>query len=315
MGTIVVLILIFVFFSAFFSGTEMAFISSDKIKIRNWAEEGSDSAKKVAAMQEKPEAFLTSILIGNNVVHVLGTAILTYGFEVYFNIRSEWMVAAVMTPLLLIFGEMVPKDYSRLRSDSVMLKYCDILALILKLLKLPTKFILNMIHVILKPFGGTEEKSIFVSEEELRSLIEESTHAGVVESHEKQMIDAILDFEHTKTDSAMLPLDKVTKTDIHSTVGDIKQLASRTKSRMVLVYEEDPSIVVGMIYVFDILFEEDDKKGLGEFLRAPIFLAATSSLETSFLTLQQRRQSYAVVTDSEGEAIGVVPIEKLLVYK
>jgi len=82
---------------------------------------------------------------------------------------------------------------------------------------------------------------------------------------------------------------------------------------MVLVYEELPSIIVGMIYVFDILFEEDEKRGLKDYLRSPIFLPRSTSIEMAFLTLQEKRQSYAVVMDSRREVVGVAPIENLLV--
>jgi CBS domain containing-hemolysin-like protein len=82
---------------------------------------------------------------------------------------------------------------------------------------------------------------------------------------------------------------------------------------MVLVYEEIPSIIVGMIYVFDLLFEEDEKKGLKNYLRAPIFLPRSTSNEKAFLTLQEKRQSFALVTDMKREVIGAVPIERLLV--
>ncbi|MDD5672107.1 MAG: hypothetical protein PHN49_10750, partial [Candidatus Omnitrophica bacterium] len=86
-----------------------------------------------------------------------------------------------------------------------------------------------------------------------------------------------------------------------------------TKSRIVLVYEEIPSIVVGMIYVFDLLFEENEEQSLKNYLRSPVFLSHQTSAETAFLTLQQKRQSVAFVMDTEGEVAGVVPIERLMV--
>ena len=87
--------------------------------------------------------------------------------------------------------------------------------------------------------------------------------------------------------------------------------AHQTGSRIILVYEEIPTLVIGMIYVFDLLFDEDESKGLAEFLRSPIFLSRETSLEKAFLTLQERRQSFALVTDARREVVGVVEIEKL----
>ena len=108
-----------------------------------------------------------------------------------------------------------------------------------------------------------------------------------------------------------MPVEKVAKVEIAQPCAAVREIARKTQSRMVLVYEEIPSIIVGMIYVFDTLFEEDEQRPLQSYLRAPIFVPRNMSIEKAFLTLQQKRQSFAVVTDSYGEVIGVVPIERL----
>jgi CBS domain containing-hemolysin-like protein len=100
---------------------------------------------------------------------------------------------------------------------------------------------------------------------------------------------------------------------ITATIREVKEIARRTQTKMLLVYEEIPSLVVGMIYVFDLLFEGNEDQGLKKYLRSPIFLSKTTSIEKAFLTLQEKRQSFAVVTDTRREVIGVVPIERLLV--
>lgn len=313
MTTIGLLLFLCLYFSAFFSGAEMAYISANKLKIRELAQAGDRLAQKALDLQQNPQQFLTAILIGNNVVHVAATSLLAYGLQRYYNIHNELIVTALLSPVMLIFGEMLPKDYCRIRSQSVLLKYADSLALFMKLIYWPCRLIMMTVDAVMIPFTGKVRKSIFVSEEEFRSLIEESTRSGVLAAHEKQIIDTILDFERIHLDSIMIPLEKVAKIDIHGTVGEVKAMAAKTKARMVLVYEDDPSIVVGMIYVFDLLFEEKDNQGLKNFLRSPIFLSSTASIETAFLTLQQKRQSYVVVTRAAGDVAGVVAIENLLV--
>ena len=151
-----------------------------------------------------------------------------------------------------------------------------------------------------------------MNEEEFRSVIEESTKSGIVAPHEKKLIDTILDFERIHVESVMIPVDKISKVDITAKVGDVKVLARRTHQKMLLVTEEIPTLIVGMIYVFDLLFEKNDEQGLKNYLRSPIFLPRNTSIEKAFLTLQHKRQSFAVVTDAHGEVTGVVPIERLL---
>jgi CBS domain containing-hemolysin-like protein len=112
----------------------------------------------------------------------------------------------------------------------------------------------------------------------------------------------------------MIPVARIPKVNITGTVGSVKELARQTHAKMILVYEEIPIIIVGMIYVFDLLFEENKEERLKNYLRSPIFLPRTTSIEKAFLTLQERRQSFALITDEGGEVIGAVPIERLMAF-
>jgi len=311
MGLLVIFLLCFMF-SAFFSGSEMAFVSASEFKLRELADSGNHAAKKIVRLKSDPQPFLTSVLIGNNIVNVTATAVLTYVFQTYFGISNEWVVTAVMLPLLIVFGEMVPKDFCRQHGQQVLLQSAYVLDFFWNILRLPAVVILKVLGFLLGKEDLERDKSIFVSEKEFRMLIEESTQTGVVEHHEKQLIDMILDFENIRLSSVMTSLEEAAKLDINGTVGDVKRIARQTNSPMVLIYEEMSSIIVGMVYVFDLLFEEDEHQGLKNYLRSPIFLPDHTSLEKTFLTLQQKRQSFAVVTDLYREVLGVVPIERLL---
>lgn len=298
--------------AAFFSGTEMAFTSANKLRFRSLADQKHPLAASVVKLHEMPQQFLISILIGSNLATVAATAIFAYGLEVYAGNHSEWVVTAIVTPLLLVFGGMVPKDYCRYRSEAVLLKYADTLHGIIRLFWIPSRLILKSIDALFHFFGATGHPSIFVSPEEFRSLVEESVRSGIVGHHEKRIIDTILDFEKVRLHVVMTPMDRVARVDLTAQVADVKALAVRTKAKVVLVYEEIPSIIVGIVHVFDLLFEENDKVGLKNYLRSPIFLPSSCSAEEAFLTLQKKRQSFSVVTDSRGNAIGIAPIERLL---
>jgi CBS domain containing-hemolysin-like protein len=306
-------VLIFIL-SAFFSGAEMAFVSADKVRLRKLADGGDSAAKTVMGFYEKPQRFLISILIGNNITQIFTTAILTYIFIQFWKLENQWLVTLIMAPLMIVFGEMVPKDYCRLKANMFLMKNTFWLKLFFAIFYYPAEFFLRSVNFFLPPTEAGARKSIFVNEEEFRSLIEESVRLGVVNRYQKKMIDTILDFERTSVSSVMIPLELVPKVDIAATVGEVKATARETHSRMVLVYEEDPSIVVGMIYVYDLLFENRDDLELKQFLRSPIFLPQGNSVENAFLTLQAKRQSYAVVMSADGDVIGAVPIERLLTY-
>lgn len=312
MTGLAILFVLCVILSFFFSGSEMAFVSGNRAHLRKLAEAGNVSARIISKLYKRPQHFLTTVLIGNNVVNITATAVLTYVMSVHYGVSSEWLVTAMMTPLLLVIGEVVPKDYCRLRAHSFLLTFARVLDLVSRLFSLVTFPILKVVGFFLAPWGVTADKHILVNEKEFRSLIEESAQSGVVSTDEKKMIDTILDFEKIRVENVMVPIKKISVIDIHAKVEDVKKIAAKTRTRMVLVYEEIPSIVVGMVYVFDVLFEESEECSLKKFLRSPLFIPKNTSIEKAFLMLQEKRQSYALVMDRVHEVIGVVSIDNLI---
>lgn len=301
--------------SAFFSGAEMAFVSANKLKLREMADAGDKSARFIMQLQQQPNYFLTAILIANNVVNVAAISIATYIFKEYFHWSSEWAVMLTVAPVLIIFAEMVPKDYGRLTAIPFLLGQTFWLQGFRAVLYGPIIAFFKALKYFWPSFQQNAAHDIFVNEEEFRSLIEESTHQGIVGPQEQKLIHTILDFERIQVQSVMMPAGKVPMVDIHSKIEDVKKIARSTNARMMLVYEEIPSIIMGMVYVFDILWEEEDAQGLHDFLRAPVFIPEDTSLEKAFLMLQKKRQSYAVVTDRAGDIQGVVPIDRLLMFE
>lgn len=309
--------LLFLFFlcfllSAFFAGSEMAFVSTSRIRLREWADQGNRAAALVLKLHEKNDQFLATVLVGNNIANIGATVSFTLILRQWLGIESEWLVTLLLGPALIIFAELLPKDYCRLRSSDVLLRHAVTLTFLSKIFFYPAGLILKCVDFFLKPLGPLRP-NIFVDEEEFRSLIEESARTGVVTGPEKQLIDTILDFEKVHIESVMTPVQSVAKVPITAKVHDVKELARRSGAKMVLVYEEIPQIIVGMIYVFDLLFEENEDEGLKNFLRSPIFLPRQTSLERAFLTLQEKRQSYALVVDAHGNVIGAISVERLLV--
>jgi len=214
--------------SAFFAGIEMAFVSINRLKIRELADAGNNAARIILSLLNHPHHFLTTLLIGNNVVNITLTAIFTLFMVRRFGIENEWIVMALLSPVLLIFGEMLPKDYCRLRSQTILFRYSGLLWFLSKLFYIPTVVVMKGVDLFLAPFRTALNKSIFVSEEEFRHLINESTKTGVVTHDEQRLIETILDFERARIESVMTPLAKVPKVNITSHVSDVKKIAAIT---------------------------------------------------------------------------------------
>ena len=308
--TILLGLVICLFFSAFFSAAEMAFLSTDRVKLRDQAER-DPKTKKLLRLYEDSREFLTSILVGNNIVNILAAVLLTIFLKTQFGIDNEWVITGVLAPLVIVFGETAPKGYGRFRAKGFLVDHAELILLAARIFKWPSQALLAASDLFL---GGQNKnpKNILVNEDEFRFLIEESVRSGVLEEHEKKLVERILDFERIPIERVLIPVSSVPQVELSGKVRDAKEKARKTGSKIVLVYEEIPSIIIGMIYVFDLLFETDEEKGLREYLRSPIFLPKETSLEKAFLTLQAKRQSFALVTDSRREVIGVIHIENLI---
>ena len=298
--------------SAFFSATEMAFLSTDRVKLRDEAERGDPRAGRLLRLYDEPREFLTTLLIGNNLVNITAAVLLTAFLESRLGIHNEWVVTSLLAPILIIFGEIVPKSYGRYRARGLLLDHTNLVLFFDRLLMGPSRLLLQASEILLGGRQGKGGKNIFVSEDEFRFLIEESVRSGVLEEQDQKLVEKILDFERIPVERVLVPVAGIPQVELSEKVRDAKERAKRTGSKIILVYEEIPTIVIGMIYVFDLLFEEDGEKGLRDFLRSPIFIPKNTSLEKAFLTLQEKRQSFALVTDPRGEVAGVITIENLL---
>lgn len=310
--TLLIAMAVCLVFSAFFSAAEMAFVSTDRVKLRNDAERGETKARRLLELYRDSRRFLTVLLIGNNLVNISAAVLLPLFLETYFGVKNEWLVTALLAPVLIIFGETTPKSYGRYRGRGFLMDHAYLTLFIAKVLAWPAEWLLRASDLFLGGRAKQGSKNILVSEDEFRFLIEESVRSGVLEEHEKKLVEQILDFERIPVERRMIPASVMPTIELSEKVRGAKEAARKTGSKILLVYEEVPSIVIGVVYVFDLLFETDDEKGLREYLRSPIFLGKESSLEKAFLTLQEKRQSFALATDARGEVVGLVDIEHLL---
>lgn len=298
--------------SAFFSGSEMAFVSCNKLRLKRLVSEKKKDALLVDEFHKHPKNFLASLLFGNNLVNVTVTALTAYVFKSHLGIENEFLVTLVVAPVLIIFAETVPKDYARLKADEIIYQWAPLMNVFYRLSQPFSRLVLFLTDTLLKLFGNYEKKSPFVTKEEFHYLINESVRQGVVKEHEKRLVETILNFERIRVEEVMIPLNRVSQVEINKKVGDLKEIARRTSASFVLVYEEIPSIIVGVIYVFDTLFETNENQPLTHFLRPPLFISKDDSAEKAFLKLQENHQSFAVVLNEFREEIGVVSIDNLL---
>lgn len=300
--------------SAFLSASEMAFVSVDPIQLRQKSDSGNFGLRRALRLRADSEHFLGALLIANNLCNIGATMCLTYFFQEYFAVSSEWAVTIVMLPLLIVFCEMSPKEYARMNALKFLEKQSGLLWGLHQVFFLPVDLFIRATQTML-PILERKRENIFLNETEFKALVTESEKQGVLDTHEKEFVHTILDFERIPVKSAMISLNRAAQVELHSDLNAVRSAAREAGAKMVLVYEEEPSVVAGVIYVFDLLTKRGENGAISELLKAPLFIPETMSLEEAFRLLQSKRQSFALVMDENYEVSGVVPIENLLLGK
>ncbi len=312
MISIFILFLIMYLLMAFFAGSEMAFLSCNKLKVKHLADQGHRSALVVHRFQKDPRHILTTILIGTNLAHVTMASLFTYAMKEYVGISKEWLDTLILVPFVVIFAETIPKDWFRQKADDFIYVVAPILLFFEHIFSPLSGIILWFSDFLVGIMQPNAKSTIFVTKNEFRLVVNESARGGVLSEHEKRLIHTILDLETTTVSEVLTPLKSVPQLELSKKVGDAKEIAKKSKQSIILIYEEIPSIVVGVVYVFDILFEENPDASLKQYLRPPLFIPQELSVEKTIFLLQSKHSSYAAATNADREVVGIVEIENLI---
>lgn len=314
MITIFIVVLIAFILLGFFAGSEMAYLSCNKLKLRHLTDEGNREAQVVMRFHRDPKRFLTNILVGTNLMHVTVVGLVTYVFEKQFQITQEWVFVALLSLTIVIFAETIPKDWFRHRADDFIYRFAFLLDFLDRLLGGFSRILVALTDFLIETTAPKVKRSPFVTREEFRYVIEESAKGGVLLAHEKQLINTILNLGSIRVEEVMVPVGKFPKVSLTDKVRQVKAEVRGTKTQAVLVYEEIPSLVVGLVHVFDILFEEDEDQPLSRYLKAPLFIPHDSTAERAIFLLQSKHASYGAVINADGEVIGVASLENLIQF-
>lgn len=312
---IIVLILLLVL-SAFFSSAETALTSVNKLRIRSLVEEGNRSAKPVAALIENPSKMLSTILIGNNIVNITASSITTSLAINYLHVSyGTGLATGILTFFILVFGEIVPKTLASIFSEKLSLLYAPSILALTKILT-PVIFLLNLLSTGLMRLTGvdTEQKTAAITENELLTMVEVSHEEGVIESEEREMINNVVDFGDSMAKDIMIPRMDV---DFVEDTVDYDALAASFEKNMysrLPVFHETRDNIIGIVNLKDIFFYRGSKEEfrITDFLREPYFTYEYK--KTAELLREMRRESIpiAIVLDEYGSTSGLVTLEDLI---
>ncbi|MFH1009249.1 MAG: CNNM domain-containing protein [Candidatus Latescibacterota bacterium] len=309
----IALILFCVLLSGFFSGSETGLFSCNRIRIRYLAEEGHWREKVVHRLLLSPERSLSLILVGNNMVNILAVSLATYLMIQWVGgIRAELISTLVMAPIVLIFGEVIPKVLFQQKADELTPWVAPPLKLLSLLLAPLVSVSVFLSAQVLKIAGvRSSDREAMLTRTELHTLIREARRAGAVDLHRGGMMEEVIDLRQTRVRDVMEPIEKVEKLSIDSSVSLAIERMTQTTQDGLLVFRKEPSDVVGVLFPRSLLDAAED--GLISDLVEPVHQVSEEEPVDRFMEeLQQSRHSLSLVSDSAGHLVGLVTLEDLL---
>ncbi len=301
--------------SAFFSASETSLMSVNRIRLRHLVENNVKNAKATQDLIDSP-TLLGSILIGNNMVNIGASAIATSLAIQIWNKKGVGIATVFMTVVILIFGEITPKSIAVEFSEKIALKITPFMRMLVKIFT-PIVMIFNLItKLFLKLFGDdVKSKKPFITEEELKTMVEVSTQEGVLESDEKEMIDNIFEFGDLRVSDVMVQRMDIMSIDVNEDFNAVVKAFGPKKFSRLPVYEDTIDNIIGVLYAKDLFFiSEDERKkfDIKKYMRTPIFTYEFIKISDFFKEMQGEQVHMAIALDEYGGVAGIITMEDII---
>jgi len=299
--------------SAFFSSAETALMTSNKLRIRNLAENGDKRAEKVLEITANTDKMLSAILIGNNIVNLSASALSTTLTLKMFGSSLVGVATGILTFLILVFGEITPKNVASKNAENMALKYIGIISVLVIILT-PVIYVVNKVAgIVISLFIKNNDDNNMVTEDELRAMVEVSHEDGVIEKEEKKMIVNVVDFGDTVAGDIMLPRVDMVMVSVESSYGEILKIFREERYTRIPVYEESPDNVIGILNVKDFLLIEDKENfSVKEHLREPLYTYEYKKTSSLMVDMRKTGANIVIVLDEYGTTVGLITLEDML---
>ena len=317
----ILVIVILLILSAFFSSSETALTTVNKIKMRSLADEKNKSAKQVLKLIEEPEKMLSAILICNNVVNLSASSYSTsYAFNICKRMGFEnntslaaGIATGILTVLILIFGEITPKNMATRNATKLSLTVARPILFMTNLLT-PVIFLVNQISRFILFLMRVDTKESQITEDELRTFVDVSHEEGVIESEERQMIANIVDFGDSLVKDVMIPRMDIAMVESTITYDELMQEFTKSKFARMPVYEDTIDNIIGIINLKDVVFYKGDKNTLDihSLIREAHITYEYKKVSELFIEMRKDSIPLSIVLDEYGALSGLITIEDLL---
>lgn len=318
----IITLFILLVLSAFFSSAETCLTTVNKMRMKSMADEKVKNARIVLKLIENQTKMLSAILIGNNIVNLTASS-LTTSFAIQIAQKSGFSemtsiitgaATGILTVLILIFGEIVPKTLATMSAEKLALTYAKPVYAVTTVLA-PIAFLMNQISKgLLIILRIDTKKQPAITENELRTIVDVSHKEGVIESEERQMITNVVDFGDSLAKDVMVPKMDVAFANVKLSYNELVECYSVDKFTRMPVYSESRDNVVGIINLKDLFFYQGSKKdfSIADVMREPYFTYEYKKISELFFEMKKKSIPMAIVLDEYGSTAGMLTIEDLI---
>ena len=310
--TLLVVLVILIAFSAFFSASETAFSSLNQIRLKSRAEEGDTSAARVLAMAEKYDKLLSSILIGNNIVNIAAASIGTVLFTKWLGEeRGATASTIVLTIVVLIFGEVTPKTLAKEMPETIATAVSPVLNLLLTLFT-PLTWLFSQWKKLLGHFVHSSESDT-ITEGELITMVSEAESDGELTDRESQLIRSAIEFDDVEVEEILTPRVDVVAVEDDISLEELAQTFAESGYSRLPVYHDTVDNIIGVVHEKDFYIARLKKSVTMEDLIAPtLYTTGSTQISQLLRTLREQHHHMAVVVDEYGGTEGIITLEDIL---
>lgn len=308
-ATLILVLIILVTLSAFFSASETAYTSLNRVRVKNMAGSGNKRAEKVLALSENYDRLLSGILVGNNIVNILSASLATVLFTNLIGGAGVSVSTVVMTVIVLMFGEITPKSIAKQHPEKFAFAFYTFLNIILKILT-PIVFLFSCWQkFVYKIFKPSDDRGI--TEEELITIVEEAEYEGEIDQHESELIRSAIEFNDMSAEDILTPRVEIVAVNVSDSVEDVSRAFTDSGYSRIPVYEDSVDNIVGILHEKD-FYSMKDEKTIREMMSTPLCVVPTTQLGVLLKLLQKTKNHMAVVMDEYGGVSGIVTMEDIL---
>lgn len=312
--SLIFLLIVLILLSAFFSASETAFSSVNKIRLKNYVDEKRRGSKKALYIAENFDRALSTILVGNNIVNIAAASISAKVATDLFGGNTGLVISTVgMTILILIFGEVLPKSLAKEHAESFSLLVSDVLYMLIQLFTPITALLVMLKQLVSKLFGNQTDVPS-VTEEELKVMVNLSEEEGVIDNKEKELVHRSLDFNDILVGEIFTPRIDMVAVEVNQPIEEIRDIFLQERYSRVPVYEGDIDNVIGILSESDFFSQlvQGKKVNVRELLRTPLFVVESMRISTLLPELQKSKVHMAIVIDEFGGTSGLITLEDIL---